>query len=614
MIGYFEKIKEEKRTVKTRVNKVKKTVKATVKKAKLKVSEILKGLFDSSLDGWKDDKEKFRLELINDIKTFLFTKWEKPWIAGLIFDEAGKVLSGYRNISGRLYKNSINLLSMERNAGKSPFFITISALLKQGGKLIDKTRVISVLSYIPMFKDKESKTPRKPDWMLPKLHKAVNLDFCEGIKKPIIKEIEFKSHELNQYVESFLKELVKKKRVPKIYNDQADRCFYRHGKFDFSIEDIHMVDFKQFHQIEEYYSTLFHEITHSTQNPARLGRGKLGVTASLDYANEELVAEMGAMILCTELGLKYNRQNGITYLKSWLSGAKGDVDKNLLEAYGYACDSAEYLLEGIDLSKLVPQTMSTRAEQSTPEKQVISQETKSQKKNIERGSKAPEKQEVKSKTQSKPKEQLSLFGHDRKVIQLDKWKPNTHITKLKTDLGLFLGGYERNQYALVLRGEKGAGKTRFLCQAINLFANQNLNCLFLSLEVSPQSELFGTYSSYIDESNKKKVAISSQNTLEELEVYAKKYDVIAIDSWGKLQGIDQSTFGKLLVKYPNVVWLTIFQSTTAGTARGGLMSEYDGSVVVQIEKGGFAVCEKNRYNSCDLVYNVFDKKLVKNEN
>ncbi|BAX79037.1 zincin-like metallopeptidase domain-containing protein [Labilibaculum antarcticum] len=611
MIGYFEKIKEEKRTVKTRV---KKTVKTTVKKAKLKVSEILKGLFDFSLDGWKDDKEKFRLELINDIKTFLFTKWEKPWIAGLIFDEEGKILSGFRNISGRLYKNSINLLSMERNAGKSPFFITISALLKQGGKLIDKTRVISVLSYIPMFKDKESKTPRRPDWMLPKLHLAVNVDFCEGIKKPIIKEIEFKNHELNQYVESFLKELVKRKRVPKIFNDQADRCFYRHGKFDYSIEDIHMVDFKQFHQIEEYYSTLFHEITHSTQNPARLGRGKLGISASLDYANEELVAEMGAMILCTELGLKYNRQNGITYLKGWLSNAKGDVDKNLLEAYGYACDSAEYLLEGIDLAKLVPDSMSKRAEQTSPEKQLISQETKSRKIVPKRKGKAPIKQEVKSKKQSKPKEQLSLFGHDSKVIHLDKWKPNTHITKLKTDLGLFLGGYERNQYALVLRGEKGAGKTRFLCQAINLFANQNLKCLFLSLEVSPQSELFGTYSAYINANNKKRVDVSSQNSLAELESYAKKYDVIAIDSWGKLKGISQETFGQLLVKYPKVVWLVIFQSTTAGTARGGIMSEYDGSIVVQIEKGGFAVCEKNRYNSCDLVYNVFDKKLVKNEN
>ncbi|GAB7086057.1 zincin-like metallopeptidase domain-containing protein [Marinifilum fragile] len=577
----------------------KQAVKKRVSRIKLRTSEILKGLFDSNLDGWKDDKEKFKLELINDIKTFLFTKWEKPWKAGLVFSESGIVLSGFRNVSGRLYKNSTNILTMERNAGKSPYFITMAALKDKGGKLIDKSKVISVLSYIPMFKDKEDKTPRKPDWMLPKLHRAVNIDYCEGIKKPVFKQVFFKDNEFNQYVENFLKELVKRKRVPKINTDQADRCYYTHSALNFNHESIHMVNIKQFKKVAEYYSTLFHEITHSTMNPKRLGRGKLGISATLDYPNEELVAEMGAMIICTELGLKYNRQNGITYLKGWLSRAKGDVDKNLVEAYGYACDAADYLLEGIDLSKLVPKSMSNRAKEEKGKKKV-----------------KPEKPKTISKKKQEAK-QLTLLGHtnEKMITNLANWKPNSNITALKGQLGKFIGGYEKDRFAIVLRGEKGAGKTRLLCQLIDLFAEQNLKSLFLSLEVSPQSELFGNYISYIGKQNLKNVSVSGQCNMKQLEAYCKNFDVIAIDSWGKLQDLlSQEDFGKLIEKYPNVIWLVIFQSTTAGTARGGVMSEYDSSIVIQVAKGGNAQCEKNRYNSCDQTYNVFTKKILSNEN
>jgi hypothetical protein len=196
---------------------------------------------------------------------------------------------------------------------------------------------------------------------------------------------------------------------------------------------------------------------------------------------------------------------------------------------------------------------------------------------------------------------------------LSNWQPNTHIKALRSDLGAFMGGYERNRYAMVIRGEKGAGKSRLLMQAINLFAWEDLKCLFLSLEMSPESELFGEYLKYIEGKAKNNVAISANDSIDQLEEYCKKYDVIAVDSWGKLQNSDQWLLDRLMKKYPHVVWLIIFQSTTAGTARGGLGSEYDGSLVIQVAKGGNAQCEKNRYNSTDLVYNVFQQELIQTE-
>jgi len=567
MLGLFT---EEKTKAKARQNK------------KPSLSALLKGIL--SLDGWSEDKEKFKIELVNDIKNFLFTKWEKPWKPSLVFDDSGKLLSGYRNLNGRVYKNLANVLSLERNSNRNPYFITLSKLKELGGKILDNDKVVSIVSYIPMWKNREDKTPRQPDYVLPKYHPAINLEFVEGVKSPKIEIENFQNLELNQYVENFIQELKKRKRIPSLTHDQSDSCHYKYARGTYKPESIHMVRINTFKNIESYYSTLFHEITHSTKNPARLGRGKLSKAQTLSYANEELVAELGAMILCEELGLKYNRQNSLTYLKGWLAQTK-NIDDALLEAYSYAADAAEYLLKDINFEKLVPESMRKRALQ------------------------VEEKKPAK-KVKQKQHKQLTLLGHNKAVTSLTNWKPNSHIVNLKGELGKFIGGYERDRFAIVLRGEKGAGKTRLLCQMINLFALEKLNGLFLSLEVSPESELFGNYISYIKKSARKHVAVSGQNSIEELEEYCKKYDFIAVDSWGKLQNIAQEDFGRLVEKYPNVIWLCIFQSTTAGTARGGIMSEYDSSMVIQVAKGGNAQCEKNRYNSCDLTYNVFKQKLI----
>ena len=567
---------------------------------------ILKGIFEQSLDGWKDDKEKFKLELLNDIKTFLFTKWKKPWVPSLLFDEKGNVLSGFRNVNGRVYKNLTNIISLAANSNNSPFFITLKKLASLGGEITDPSKKTSVVSYIPMWKDPENKTPRKPDYVLPKMHKAINIEYVKGIEKPVVKTQVFEKLELNQYVENFIQELKKRKRIPKLIYDQADSCHYKHS-LGYGSESIHMVKIDTFKKIEFYYSVLFHEITHSTMNPKRLGREKL------DRPTEELVAEIGAMIICEEMGLQYTKDNSLNYLNSWLKQAK-NVDESLLKAYSLASDSAEYLLKDIDLESLVPESMQKRAKEvSTP---IETPGKKQSAKPRERISKKPEKKTIKkAKSVSKKPEQLTLLGHsDNTVVKLSQWKPSTEIIPLKGQLGQLLGGYERNQFAVVLRGEKGAGKTRMLCQMINLFAQEKLNGLFLSLEVSPESELFGNYISYISKSARKHVAVSSSNTIEELEEYCKKYDFIAIDSWGKLKDVAQEDFMRLIEKYPNVIWLCVFQSTTNGTARGGIMSEYDSSMVIQVVRGGDAQCEKNRYNSCDKTYNVFTKKIIRDEN
>lgn len=72
----------------------------------------------------------------------------------------------------------------------------------------------------------------------------------------------------------------------------------------------------------EYYSTLFHELVHSTGAAHRLSRK--GVTdptffASHDYSQEELVAECGAAFLCAEAGISpATINNSAAYIASWI--------------------------------------------------------------------------------------------------------------------------------------------------------------------------------------------------------------------------------------------------------------------------------------------------------
>lgn len=84
---------------------------------------------------------------------------------------------------------------------------------------------------------------------------------------------------------------------------------------------------EQFAEISEFYSTLFHELTHSTGHPLRLNRLKGGVhMASEKYSREELVAEIGAATCLSRLGIecKETEENSAAYLKSWSKFIAGD--------------------------------------------------------------------------------------------------------------------------------------------------------------------------------------------------------------------------------------------------------------------------------------------------
>ena len=84
---------------------------------------------------------------------------------------------------------------------------------------------------------------------------------------------------------------------------------------------------EQFAINAEYYSTLFHELTHSTGHPNRLARIITPAAfGSEEYSAEELVAEIGSASIMGTLGIENNLtfRNSAGYIQNWLKALRND--------------------------------------------------------------------------------------------------------------------------------------------------------------------------------------------------------------------------------------------------------------------------------------------------
>jgi antirestriction protein ArdC len=87
----------------------------------------------------------------------------------------------------------------------------------------------------------------------------------------------------------------------------------------------------QFHSVDAYYSTIFHEMIHSTGSEKRLKRAGFSIGeyhhfGSKGYAFEELVAEFGAAMLASYCGVDTSLESGqnAAYIKGWMKNIKED--------------------------------------------------------------------------------------------------------------------------------------------------------------------------------------------------------------------------------------------------------------------------------------------------
>jgi antirestriction protein ArdC len=121
----------------------------------------------------------------------------------------------------------------------------------------------------------------------------------------------------------------------------GERAFYSPAT-----DHIQMPPHAAFATAEGFCGTLIHEASHWTGAPSRLNRDLRNRFGSHDYAREELRAEIGKVMTCTELGIAVSDAdfaNNAAYIASWLERLRSDR-KEIFRAAADAQRIADYLL------------------------------------------------------------------------------------------------------------------------------------------------------------------------------------------------------------------------------------------------------------------------------
>ena len=171
-----------------------------------------------------------------------------------------------------------------------------------------------------------------------KYYNVFRADDCTGLKFPSDKTDSKKVNPIQQ-----AQVLIDGYKNPPNYTFVGDRAYYQPAT-----DTLNMPKITAFNKEASYYCTYFHELTHSTGATKRLGRDFSGKFGSKNYAYEELIAELGAVFLCSESGILFQtRENSAKYLKSWNKVLVSELENDnrfFLKASAQSQKAVNYIL------------------------------------------------------------------------------------------------------------------------------------------------------------------------------------------------------------------------------------------------------------------------------
>jgi antirestriction protein ArdC len=131
-----------------------------------------------------------------------------------------------------------------------------------------------------------------------------------------------------------------------IKNEDKNRCYYVPSKdyINMTSKEFFM-DTKDSDATVNYYSVLFHELTHATGHEKRLNRKDKFDDHKKSYAYEELIAETGSILFGKHFKIeKTVRPNHAHYLNSWIKALEKDFSF-LTGAIAQASRAFEYYVK-----------------------------------------------------------------------------------------------------------------------------------------------------------------------------------------------------------------------------------------------------------------------------
>lgn len=311
--------------------------------------------------------------MLDIINTTGYLPWAQPWTNGS--RSSVQVLDGYTDVtipvrhwsrSGKAYKGiNIWLLNL---SGKHGEWVTFKQCQTEGGKVKKGAKGQTIL-YWQMLR-KEDPDDIDPDTgkakvktiPLLKYYTVFNVEAdTEGLKTKHHPEPEtlriptyhyepvegLDEADYNAAAEAIIAGYVARCQTLKLdCKGSSNEAYYAPY-----LDRVVVPNITQYNEPCEYYSTLFHELGHSTGHASRLNRfsGKDANAAfgSESYSREELVAEITAATILNELGLESGNsfRNSAAYVKSWSKHIKEDP-MMFVTAAGKAEKAVDLILRG----------------------------------------------------------------------------------------------------------------------------------------------------------------------------------------------------------------------------------------------------------------------------
>ena len=270
-------------------------------------------------------------------------KWLKPF---------GNSIAPRNPITGTVYRGVNNLnLSL---TGNSPYYATWKQWKRAGATWLEETNVADsypIVYFEPMKVTRENKETKKEETFTIPFLKYFNVynitqvippqkivEQCEELDASIATNDKTKViPSIDKYIDAVGVPIANKPGGRACYSPTLDQITMPlRGEFE---------DTKDNPATICYYSTLFHELTHSTGHKKRLNRDMRGWFGDPKYAFEELVAELGAAFHCQKHNIEVEpREDHAAYIQGWLKAIK--TEKNgpsaILKAAALAQASLDY--------------------------------------------------------------------------------------------------------------------------------------------------------------------------------------------------------------------------------------------------------------------------------
>lgn len=258
--------------------------------------------------------------------------WRKPWINIRLQTGA------YNRITRKPYSLMNQML-----LGLEGEYATYKQWNALGGTLKENARseIVVFWKLQDLKEEKENGEIEEKQIPLLRYYRVFHISQIDGIEplpKPEIPQVEgIKAGD------QLIEEYASREKI-QIKETISNEAFYNPRK------DMIVIPQKgQFQEINEFYSTIFHEMVHSTGHSTRLNRDSMG-KASFGtnlYSREELVAETGSAMLMNIIGIETpgTFNNSAAYIQSWITHLQQD-EKLIVTASSKAEKAVRYILNG----------------------------------------------------------------------------------------------------------------------------------------------------------------------------------------------------------------------------------------------------------------------------